>query len=345
MEESFLREIWDTAEKVKALRHEGCLCFAVIADSHVKVSDPLDLRRQYRSYDNLEAVCREAKLQAVFHLGDIPWANGQKQTQEYWDRAKLEEWFSITKAQLLRGTPNAFFVSGNHDGVGYQCPDRAHFHRHLVAFQKERIRGFVEDEPYYYVDFSKERVRAVCMLSSFRNQGKNRYGIFPDQVEWLKNDALIVPEGWSILLFTHIYPVNGYDTIDYENAEDFALFLRAFQRREKLDKGLFPADFTGHHGGRIAAMFTGHGHIDLIEAPGALPFCMVETGSSFVHEPTASEDWPLPKGCTVASRTYGDATEDLWDVVIFDPGRNTLDIIRFGAGEDRHVDLNQELLP
>lgn len=339
MEESFLQEIWDTAEKVKALRHAGCLCFAVIADSHVKTSDPLDLRRQLRSWESLEAVCRETEPDAIFHLGDIPWANGRRETQEYWDKAKLEEWFSLTRERLSSGCPNVFFVPGNHDGVGYQCPDRKHFHRQLIAFRKERITGFVEDESFYYVDFPEKKVRAVCMLSSFRDGEKNRYGIFPDQVEWLKTDALLVPEDWSILLFTHIYPVKGYDSSNQENTEDFARFLHAFQKGEKLETGRFPADFTGHRGGKIAAMFTGHGHVDLIVPPGALPFYMAETGSSFVHEPTSSEGWHLPQGCSVASRAYGDVTEDLWDMVVYNPAEKNLDFIRFGAGEDRHIDL------
>jgi hypothetical protein len=53
----------------------------------------------------------------------------------------------------------------------------------------------------------------------------------------------------------------------------------------------------------------------------------------------------MPKGSSAPDRAYGTVTEDLWDAVVFNPGAHTIDLIRFGAGEDRHVDLSAYRIP
>ena len=77
---------------------------------------------------------------------------------------------------------------------------------------------------------------AICLMSNSR-EGKygehKTYGIYPEQVEWLVNDALNASDGWSILLFSHIYPTNnGNDYERQDNVEEFACWLKAFQNKE-----------------------------------------------------------------------------------------------------------------
>jgi hypothetical protein len=59
-----------------------------------------------------------------------------------------------------------------------------------------------------------------------------------------------------------------------------------------------------------------------------------------VHVPKAGS-WRLPEGCTVPPRQRDTVTEALWDVVVYNPRKETLDLIRFGSGDDRHIDLRK----
>jgi len=209
-----------------------------------------------------------------------------------------------------------------------------------VEFQKDRITGCVKNEPYYYVDFADVKVRAICLMSNYREDGKDYYGVYKEQVDWLAQDALLAPDGWHILLFTHIGPVEGLGYVSHsnDNITEFAAFLTAFQNKEKFASSVFSVDFRNAGTAKIVAMFVGHGHTDWILKPGILPCYLVETGSSLSHMPKR-ETWTMPADAVVPKREYNTVTEDIWDAVVFNPQKGTLDMIRFGAGDDRHIDL------
>ena len=45
-----------------------------------------------------------------------------------------------------------------------------------------------------------------------------------------------------------------------------------------------------------------------------------------------------PEGSWTYDRQQGTVTEDLWDVMVVHTDCAGIDFVRFGAGEDRHVD-------
>ncbi len=342
MQEFFKNEFKDTLNKLNSLYEDGCLCFNIITDSHVYPPYEEWLSRQWHTFENVEAINKAAKVDAIFHLGDMFWTNGSKETIDFWNTENLEKWMDVFKERLCAANPYTYFIAGNHDNEKCGEPNQESWHRRMVEFQKDKITGFVPDRPYYYVDFESAKVRAVCMLSNFRegehNQHKN-YGIYPEQVEWLISDALKVPDGWSILLFSHIYPVNeGNDSAQQDNTEEFAGLIRAFQNKEKFQSDIWSADFSDYGNAKIVAMFVGHGHVDWLHGPDELPFYVVETAANHVHVPERSS-WRMPEDAVVPPREYGTFTEDLWDTVVYNPQKGRIDIIRFGAGEDRHIEL------
>ena len=340
METFFQEELQDTVNKVRALQEEGCLSFLLITDSHIFPPRERFYQHQKRGYENMRALNEAVPLSATFHLGDIPWVNWTPETLDYWQEENIEKWFAVTRENYCAANANSFFVAGNHDSPGARPPEPATWHRQMVAPQKDRITGYAPDKGYYYVDFESQKVRAICMLSCFRDEEGTYQGIYPEQVEWLESDALRAPEGWRILLFTHIYPEeeNYYCSRKSENTQEFAKFLWAFQNKVVSASELFPGDFRDAGDAKIAAMFFGHGHTDWAVAPGVFPFYAIETGSDLVHVPKAGS-WRLPEGCAVPDRKRDTVTEALWDVVVYNPGKNTLDMIRFGSGEDRHFQL------
>ncbi len=345
MQKFFECEAEDTIEKLNALKEEGCFCFNVITDSHVSPTNPQWIARQWHTFENVKAVNEGAKVDAIFHLGDLfGCVDGINEgfAVKYWDEENVKEWFGIFKRELTAANPNAFFVAGNHDNLKAGEPTRQSWYREMVEPVKDKLSGYREGEMYFYVDFPESSVRAICLMSNFRDGEKGEhknYGIYPEQVEWLVNDALKVPNGWSILLFSHIYPANiGVDSATQDNTEEFAELLKAFQNKEKFESEVFSGDFRGYSDAKIVAMFVGHGHVDWLRAPKELPFWTIETGSNHVHEPTP-DNWRMPNDAVVPRREYGTVTEDLWDTVVYNPKKKTIDIIRFGSGEDRHIDL------
>lgn len=343
MENYFSAEVKDTVEKLKALREDGCFCFNVIADSHIAPTNPQWFGRQMHTFENVKAVNEGAPMDAIFHLGDVlGCVDGftENFAVKYWNEENVKEWFGIFKKEMTAANPNSYFVAGNHDNLKAGEPNRAEWYREMVEFQRDKITGLVPDEPYFYVDFEASKVRAICMMSNYREGEHKNYGIYPKQVEWMVNDALKAPDGWSILLFSHIYPVNaGVDSATQDNTEEFAGLMRAFQNKEKFESEVFSGDFTrGYGDAKIAAMFVGHGHVDWLSPPDALPFYVVETGSNHVHVPDRS-NWRMPDDAVVPPREYDTVTEDLWDAVVYNPKKGSIDVIRFGSGEDRHIEL------
>ena len=340
MESFFADEVQDTVHKIKKLQDDGCFCFQIITDSHAIPLRERQLLRQYRSFENVQEVNRQSDIAAIFHLGDILFINPDEDVKTYWTTEHVEEWFQIVKDNLHKANPNTYFVAGNHDDEFAQEPRRDVWHRRMVACQKEKITGYVQDEPYYYIDFPRQRIRAVCLMSSFRDDEDVYYGIYEDQLQWLAEDALMVPDDWSILLFSHVCIMRSDQTDPKDRLDEFANLVLAFQEKSMYRCQTFSVDFSNIHGAEIVAMFVGHGHVDWVCQPGVegLPFHIIETGANLIHMPKP-ETWPMPNGCFVAKRQFETVSEDLWDTVIYNPKKKTIDLIRFGAGEDRHIDL------
>ena len=339
MKDFFINEVKDTAEKIKALKKEGCFCFNVLTDSHIYPPYPQWLERQYNTFENLRAVNQAAKCDAVFHLGDLGWTNGTQEAISFWNQENLEKWFSVFRTELLKANQHTFFIAGNHDNLKCGEPNRAEWFKMMVEPMKDRITGVAENEPYFYVDFPQHKTRAIALMSNYREDGHKNYGIYKPQVDWLVSRALRAPDDWSILLFSHIYPKNSdIDSSVQDNTEEFAGLMWAFKNHKNFESAAFSGDFRNFSSAKIEAMFVGHGHVDWIAKPGFLPFPVVETAANHVHVPDRS-NWRMPDDCSVPPREYGTVTEDLWDTVIFNPKERRIDIVRFGAGEDRKLIL------
>lgn len=336
MQKFFAEEVKDTVEKVSALG-QG-FRFVVLSDSHLDPQLPQWLARQKHSYENIRAVCHALQVDAIFHLGDILYARKLQDAEDFWTDENVDKWFAFTQEQLREANENAFFVAGNHDEKAVREPDRTKYYRRMVATQKERITGIVENEPYYYVDFPAKRVRCICLMSSYRENGERYLGFCPKQSKWLAQEALLAPDGWQILLFSHIYP--GSISPWYppkENNDEFARLLTAFQNKTQFVSPEFSADFSTAGTAKLVALFAGHSHADWVELPDRLPCAVVMVGCNHVHMPTDEPDWPLPEGSTVARRAYDTVTEDLWDLAVL--GKDAIHTVRFGAGEDRCIEL------
>ena len=86
-------------------------------------------------------------------------------------------------------------------------------------------------------------------------------------------------------------------------------------------------------------MLAGHTHYDRIVNQKVLPFPVVELACNRLHEINKGDGWGEREGGFSPRRAAGTSSADLWDTVIYNPEKCTMDFVRFGAGEDFHIQL------
>lgn len=178
------------------------------------------------------------------------------------------------------------------------------------------------------MDFSERKARLI-FLSSYVSQIDEQEELFEkscqygaEQLAWLKTEALQLPEGWAIFLFSHALPKSRFETgTDPWNYMEYAsepamMLLRQAQK----------------HGIRIGGWFAGHYACDYETTFCHIPYFLIDS----VRPQPIKSLFPNVRKCT--ERGLGAETEDLWDVLLLKPNQRRIYLLRFGAGEDRVFD-------
>ncbi|MBQ7345255.1 MAG: metallophosphoesterase, partial [Oscillospiraceae bacterium] len=259
----------------------------------------------------------------------------------------------------LWGTDRLLVAIGNHDGAYGSETDASgttryyteHFPAELmwdVFFRPQALdfrRVFSEDGQYFYVDNVPQKTRCIVLNSHYGQvSGVSCYG--QDQLEWLANVALDMPEGYGAVITAHIppKPVNGGTTpatvdcqqlngiIDaYRNKTTFSGSYTASDTTLSWIDSTIDVDFTSAKG-EIIAMFAGHIHWDTIDTTTlACPLITIMAAGAPVNEVNLAEGEAAP------TRTFGTDTETSFDVVTINRATRTIYCTRVGAGEDRVV--------
>ena len=174
-----------------------------------------------------------------------------------------------------------------------------------------------------------ERKARLIFLSSYVSQIDEQEELFEkscqygaEQLAWLKTEALQLPEGWAIFLFSHALPKSRFETgTDPWNYMEYAsepamMLLRQAQK----------------HGIRIGGWFAGHYACDYETTFCHIPYFLIDS----VRPQPIKSLFPNVRKCT--ERGLGAETEDLWDVLLLKPKQRRIYLLRFGAGEDRVFD-------
>ena len=184
------------------------------------------------------------------------------------------------------------------------------------------------NKPYYFVDFYDRKMRLIFLSSHLPQIDEQeelfekscQYGV--EQLAWLKTEALQLPEGWVIFLFSHALPKSRFETgTDPWNYMEYAsepamMLLRQAQK----------------HGIRIGGWFAGHYACDYETTFCHIPYFLIDS----VRPQPIKSLFPNVRKCT--ERGLGAETEDLWDVLLLKPNQRRIYLLRFGAGEDRVFD-------
>lgn len=328
-----------TAEDTLRAAGPGTLRFAFVTDTHL--SDTGDDTRE-----NIRAVDELVGYRFVLHGGDfLNGYNPPKLTERLYGE-EASAYAAAIRANKL------FPVQGNHDGyrdetylrqdVPNAKPD-PWYHgitRFVDGYPETTLLG---DDPFYYADFSECQVRLIVLASmeyTFCPETKDyRHwsGFSERQCLWFCNEAIAVPDGWTILVTSHIPPISVYlndpehEGMAARNGRALADLLCAMKRRGRIDVFGKRFDFSSC-GVSVAAWLYGHIHGDCDRGYKELP--MVTTASQTAYIPQL---WGMEYGGFPSPRILGEPSQDCWDSVVLNPAARTLSLFRFGAGEDRRI--------
>ena len=254
----------------------------------------------------------------------------------------------------LWGTDRLLLALGNHDGSwgdssGYYRKQLPPEEMWQIFFRGQALdfrRVFSEDGLYFYVDNIPQKVRFIVLNSHFAGEyavdengwavnnrmGTSCYG--QEQLEWLANVALDMPEGYGAILSAHIS-----DSVDQSQLIGI---VNAFNNKTTFN-GSYTAGVEGWSNsnigvnftkanGEIIAMFAGHIHWDKIDTT-TMACPIIRILSAGAPENTNK----MEEGEVAPIRTKGTDTETSFDVVTINRATRTIYCTRLGGGDDRSV--------
>ncbi len=259
--------------------------------------------------------------------------------------------------KLLEPIPqsNILVTVGNHDGATgsqvvdgetvyycYQLNNKQRAETYFGWQQQDSERHFSQDGTYFYVD-DPETLTRFIMVNSFwelyegdeNGLARGRQNSFfhnpifgQAQFDWLVDEALNVPEGYSVIVGTHNATASRDSELfkgiidAYANKTTYSGF---YEGVGEWQSSSVSADFSQSKG-ELIAIFQGHNHKDDIDTTTfAVPCITITTAGTDVRDENKEE------------RVYNTASATAVDVVTIDKETRTIYLHRLGVGKDRQV--------
>lgn len=363
-EVSTVPDYWQSAvdEAVTAIKAKQettgiqCVNFAHFSDMHVFDSD----NNYCKNIGHITA--------AVMDACDIPLAvnNGDVMTNdsvnEQYADTYLPACYERAWGYMSPIAKESLMVNpGNHDGAYGSYDTAAGVAAYRFNWPPEKLWQYIhrpqaqdfrrvwgDNGKYFFIDNVPQKTRFVMLNSHDGQYSENEDGTAvwstmkgcyqQAQLDWLANVALDVPEGWTIVLFSHV-PPTAQLPIDYSGVGGYAVIrgIVASYASKSTYSGSYSynsangegewadasvsVDFTNAKG-EIAGWFCGHAHRDAIVS-GDLPFPIVTVtcAGNFSYD---SEN--------EGSRTLETATETAVDFISIDRANKMVYIRRLGVG-------------
>lgn len=351
---------WDAmlaekTKKVKGLQTDGgmdCVSFVWASDPHI----PDNSTARTNDLGKLMAkMLNDCEIPFAVLTGDIGTRHSVDTETELLESQKM---ISVHLAPLWN-TDRLLVALGNHDGAygdasGYYqkqfTPEKlwqTYFRGQAMDFR----RVFSEDGLYYYVDNPVQKTRFIILNSQFAGEYKtdgngnavnNRFSVScygQEQLEWLANVALDMPEGYGAVITTHVPPriLLSTQTKPYTvDSSQICGIINAYNNKTTFtgsytdgvdgwSNSKISVDFTKAKG-EIIAMFAGHIHQDTVDLTTlSCPLITILAAGAPVNEGENPE------------RNFGTDTETSFDVVTINRQTRTIHCTRVGSGEDRVI--------
>ena len=230
-------------------------------------------------------------------------------------------------------------VQGDYDGAygSAQMSANAMFGAIFRGQTADGRRHFGKDGSYFYVDHPAAKIRLILLNSCWTDSAHLRtetFGYGNDQLNWLANTALSLPEaGWGVILAAHVPPTAAYSA-QIRDLTVLRGILAAFENHTNYtgtsgtagqwDYVSVSCNFAGKASGEIIGFFCGHSHSDsIVTDETTYPIISVLSDAN-LSEATGGE-----------ARTVGTAAEHVIDFVTVNRSAKTIHLTRLGAGADR----------
>lgn len=226
----------------------------------------------------------------------------------------------------------AYTLVGNHDDGSFTAQTTpllsegelySLFGRHMTM-----ISDFLNNEKVYgYKDFDSVGIRLI-FLDSRINTGADgatpaTWGYDADQIAWLTADALNTNN--QVIIFSHMGVTQEYSVGNIQP-------VNGVQVRNAIESFIA-------NGGVVIGLFHGHTHWDFIgQYSQTNGFKEVSTGCGRVVSGPYPSGLYFPTGADMPIREAGTATQELYDVIVIKPKSRKVNMIRFGAGNNRNFD-------
>lgn len=306
------RELEKTLTTIQERRDKDSLVFTLLSDTHYVINGNFE-----DTATTIEAINRQVKPDGIIHLGDLADGMlGKEQCRQYSGQVlnRIVGW----------GLP-FYFTIGNHDSNYFRKnPERLTQEEQYSYYLQDKVAGrLINNQLWYHQDFPRSGLRFL-FLHSFDAAQEHRYGFTPEELEWVRSMLDGTPQDYRVILFSHDAPLARLDywASKIRNGEALMDILEEWQ---------------GRSGGRIMAFIHGHTHADFVYRERKFP--IISIGAS------KCEFFPdkKPEGSVRYRREMGTAIQELWDTMIIHPKEGSIDFIRFGAGEDRHVGAGDQM--
>lgn len=305
----FLPEIQDTAQTIRSLKETGAFAAMLITDTHYTVNGTWQ-----DTVKNLQAVHREAGFDIAIHLGDL--------TDGMVPRELTREYVGCILTDLRQLDIPVHVVLGNHDSNYFaKNPDVFPIEEQVELYQGHS-QDYKSDPalPYYYTDYHTG-IRCI-FLNSYDNNEKIRYGFDQEQINWLETVLQSSPEGYAVLVFSHDAPLARLDYWSEVIRNGEVLLAVLEDHQQKYDN--------------ILAYIHGHAHSDYVYRERLFPIISIGCAKCEDMQEKKAE------GFITEKRELGTVTQELWDTLIISPDKRKLDLVRFGAGRNRTLQIKDE---
>lgn len=218
-----------------------------------------------------------------------------------------------------------------------------------VSFDKGNVHGL-----YYYYEIPAKKTRVIILNcidipyqqtenGNLKYNGQWQYAFSDKQLNWVAHTALDFSskpdkEKWSVIFFSHIAilqeGVYGADN-DIANGEVMWEIIKGYKNGTSYSSAPTSGDFassvnvdySGQGQGSVVACFFGHVHFDQVVRRDGIN--LISTLNAYTNQDF--EDAP--------ERIKGTESDTAFDILTIDYSKGKLFMTRFGAGQDRVVEL------
>ena len=312
----FVDEVENTVSTILSLTDKPCYTNIWLSDVHYDPRDIYNRERVHDTYKNIKAVCDSVFIEGISNTGDFNYPNDATITQ-----AMSDEFINANRAFMLRACNHVYMVNGNHDGIGGSTPKTKNWN--CVNNHNNDYVHRNGDNTYFYVDYPNINLRVFYIDTVECNDGNTTWGIGDTQLLWLKNNLLNC--NYDVMFYAHFGTYGDFRT----NLDNIRTLLNDYHNHT--------GEFSNKTSNCIAWL-CGHEHIDgtVKTSESGLDFPVVVVTSSRLQ----SKSTTLFADYIPLDRKVRTVTQDAWDIVIYRPDENKIYFVRFGAGEDREIDLS-----